>query len=365
MINFLNKPTPGPPGTIWSDGIHHVFYRGKPARVKVPQYTIPTAFKVFQDEIQANGGITLGYDHIPKEVLEEYPILKELNPHDVGQITEIGTDGERIYATKSEHTNPLIAELHSQGKLPAFSVVAPADLSPCETEDADYVFNNFKSIDRMDYVKKGGCLPCKVGAVPDVMLTAKLSMEVDNLTDQENNEQNENTNDETNTTTQTNQNEGTGEGGENTQNEGTQTEGEGTQDKPEYVTKEVFDTAIGEIKDLLKTTSDDTKMEARLADLEQENKEAKLEAQKAVIGSKIDTKIKEGTVIPAQREGLLQAGLSMKDEDFDKHLATYKEKIVDMEQHSHLEAGNSGTNNYSKDDFAKDYEAAYGEKPSK
>lgn len=68
-----------------------------------------------------------------------------------------------------------------------------------------------------------------------------------------------------------------------------------------------------------------------------------LKAKKAEITQKINQKISEGTVIPAMKEGLLQAGLAMKEDEFNKHLATYKKKLWDPEQHANLEAGDSGS----------------------
>ena len=99
-------------GIIWSSGDHHVFVDDKPASVHVPKDTIKKTFQLFQDEITSNGGITLGIDHIPDELLNQYPILKKMDVLNVGKITEISHDDKKIYATKSEHTNPIIAELY-------------------------------------------------------------------------------------------------------------------------------------------------------------------------------------------------------------------------------------------------------------
>lgn len=122
------------PGVIWKNGVHHVFVNDQPASVSVPKDTIQQTYDVFQDEIDKNGGITLGIDHIPEDLLEKYPILAKLNPLDVGQITEIGTDGESIYALKSKHTNPLVAELYQNGELPAYSIVADSNSGPAQQD---------------------------------------------------------------------------------------------------------------------------------------------------------------------------------------------------------------------------------------
>lgn len=113
----MTESTPGLPGTIWSTGVHQVYVNKQPARVRVTQDKIPDAFRAVKNEIERNGGITLGVDHFPEELLEQFPILKEMNPLNVGRALEVAADENRIYATKTEHTNPLIAELYAQGKL--------------------------------------------------------------------------------------------------------------------------------------------------------------------------------------------------------------------------------------------------------
>jgi hypothetical protein len=61
-------------------------------------------------------------------------------------------------------------------------VVAPFTASPCETGKADLVLDRFTGIKRTDYVNEGGCVDCKVGALPENMiLTARLSTEDSNM----------------------------------------------------------------------------------------------------------------------------------------------------------------------------------------
>lgn len=347
----MTESTPGPPGTIWSTGVHQVYVNKQPARVRVTQDKIPDAFRAVKNEIERNGGITLGVDHFPEELLEQFPILKEMNPLNVGRALEVAADENRIYATKTEHTNPLIAELYAQGKLTDHSIVADMIADVDETDEADYLFNGFKNIRRIDYVGEGGCKHCKVGAVPDnLVLTAKLSMEVDKLTNEnkvvtklkkqlkDNPDQLDFTPDEINELKQLGESDETVKGLLD-ESKLIEPEKESGSDELDEGVKTYIDGKFDEIKNLIKTEGpEESQMEARLAELEKENKTAKLEAQKAVINSKIDAKIEEGTVKPAQREGLLEAGLSMDAEKFDKYLGTFTEKVVDLDQHAHLEA---------------------------
>lgn len=322
-------------GTIWSEGIHQVYVDGKPAKVKVPQYTIPETFKVFQAEIEKKGGITLGIDHLSKEILAENPILEKLNLLDVGKIRKIGTDGSRIYALETEHSNPLVDNLYSNNELPDYSVVGPILADVNEGDDADYVFNNFKTIKRADYVGEGGCSPCKVRDVPDnLVMTAKLSIkEEDNLTD-------ENTQNETETTEENTSNENMENTSEETQTEET-TE---TSEEPKFVTQEQLDEKFNEIKNLItENQTTEAPIEARLAEVEKNNRELKLEAKKAKIEPIIDNAIKEGKILPVDREMFLQAGLSAEDVNKWKKGLDKRETVVDLDEKSkHLKAGNSG-----------------------
>ncbi len=327
-LGELKASNSGPSMKIWGTGIHNVFVNDKPSRVKVPKETIPSAFEVFQKEIEDNGGITLGLDHLPEELLAQYPTLKKLNLLDVGQITEIGYNENSIYATKTEHTNPLVDELYAQGELENVSVVAPIRGEPCEDEDADYVLKEFKGIKRTDYVDEGGCRDCKTGLVPDdLVLTAKLGMEEDNVTD-ENNPGNP------------------GEEGEGNPEEGEEApgaqaaEGGGNpaeESTPQFVTKEEFDTRMSGIEDLIKSTAqgETAEVKAGLADMQ-------LKARKAELTAKIGVKIKEGKITPAMEEGVLEACLAYKDDEgeegktadqkVDTMLASFKEQLWNPEE---------------------------------
>lgn len=328
------KSTPGAKGVMWSSGVHNVFVNKKPAKVYVSKKTIPATFEVLQKEIKNNEGITLGIDHIPDELLKSYPILQKMDILNVGRITEIAHNGEKIYATKSEHTNPLIAELHARGALPAYSIIAPMDSEPCPTGQVDYVLKRIIGIKRADYVDEGGCQDCKTGIVPDDMiLTAKLSMEVDKVVEENNQGTEETSNDETNPG-----NEGAGEGV--TENPGETPGGEeetpGTEETEEknYVTQDYVDKQINSLKELIQNPSDKVQIEARLSNME-------LEAKKAKYSPIVDKAIREGRVLPVDKDMFVDKGIGMDNEKDFKELMAKRPVIVDLGEHGHqIEAGN-------------------------
>lgn len=340
-----NKPV----GIGWSPGIHKLFINKKPARLLVPPETILPTFRQLKDKL-TESRVPLGIDHLDEQILNENKILAKLNPLDVGDVKEVATDGKDIYITDSLLTNSSVQELHDKGELPSFSIVGPVNVHECERDDIDYVLDSFKDIERIDFVEQGGCQTCKTGIEPtELILASKLSMEVDNLTNEnkvvtklkkqlkDNPDQLDFTPDEINELKQLGESDETVKGLLD-ESKLIEPEKESGSDELDEGVKTYIDGKFDEMKTILTESSGENKVEARLAELEKENKEAKLEAQKAVITGKIDVKIKEGTVKPAQKEGLLEAGLSMDAEKFDKYLGTFTEKVVDLDQHAHLEA---------------------------
>ena len=329
------KTTPGAKGVIWSSGVHNVFVNKKPAKVHASRSTIPKTFDVFQEEIDKNGGITLGIDHLPDELLEVYPLLAKLNVLDVGKITEIAHDGEKIYATKSEHTNPLIAELFLNGELPAYSIVADFKASPCQSGKADYVIKEINSIKRTDYVDKGGCADCKTGIVPDDMiLTAKLSMEVDKLT--EPNQDPKNKEPQANPAQDPKADPQKNDPGQDPKQEPAKTDPDPKQDpdpqdpepKEQPLTlADVKQTVVDTIKELVPdmVKGETQKVEAKLATVQ---KEAKLEAKKANVEKDIEGKIMAGYATPAMKKSLIAAGVACEDdEEYKELLASLSTKL--------------------------------------
>lgn len=169
-------------GRIWSAGMHHVFVNDKPARIYVPEETIMQTFESVRGLIKDQGRMPIGIDHLSDGVLGDNEILAKMNLLDVGNVTKVGTDGQSIYILDSELTNDSIKALHSQGELPAFSIVGSMDAQPCPTGKADYVVKGI-DVERVDFVQEGGCSVCKVGAQPDelILTSRKSNEEVDKM----------------------------------------------------------------------------------------------------------------------------------------------------------------------------------------
>lgn len=360
-----NNPSPGAKGTIWKPGVHSVFVDGKPTRVFAHKETIPETYETWKRTIDEGGGITLGIDHIPEELIKQFPILKKLDPLNVGRILEIQTDGESIYATRSEHTNPLVAELHARGELPAYSVVAPFTAKPCPSGKADLVLNRFTGIKRTDYVEESGCRDCKVGAVPeDMIITARLSMEDSTMTgENEGNEGNPAGEGEGNQT------QGQGEGN-NSGNEGNQQQAQGTgagagegsgtgegggqegnqegsqEEFPGAARLEVLEKGMTTITRTLKDFGEfmnSFKEKGIEASLPKEYKERldkipelEMEAKKAPIAAAVDKAIEAGKVLPVDREMMITAALADKDHDLAKFktMLANRPQVVDTSERS-------------------------------
>lgn len=320
-----------PVGIGWSPGIHSLFINKKPARLLVPEETILPTYKLLETKL-SEGRLPLGIDHLNEKVLEENKILAKMNPLDVGEVKKIATDGQDIYITDSELTNPQVKELQAEGELPAFSMVGPIQAHECERQDVDFVLDYFKDITRFDFVEQGGCQTCKTGVEPtELILASKLSMEVDKLTDQDNN-------DGSNPTDQ-NPGEGTGTG----QRQGGEAEGE-----PKYITEEQLDQKLdekfGKLEELIKAKPEDSKVEARFADLEKDNKELKLEAKRAKVAPIVDTAINEGRILPVDQDMFMEAGLAAEDLEKWKKSVTERPVLVDLtEKGKILEAKGQGT----------------------
>lgn len=375
IVNQNNPPTPGAKGTIWKPGIHRVFVNGKPNRVQVPPETIPETYKTWKRTIDEGGGITLGIDHIPEELIAQFPILKKLDPLNVGRILEIQTDGTHIYATRSEHTNPLVAELHARGELPAYSVVAPFTAKPCKTGKADLVLDRFTGIKRTDYVEEGGCIDCKVGALPeDMIITARLSMEDSTMTEG-------NTGNEGNPA-----GEGEGEGSQaqgegNSGNEGNPQQAQGTgagagegEGEGQGENKEEFPGAarlavlekgmmtitetlkgVGEFIDSFKEKGIEASLPKEYKDRLDKIPELELEAKKAPIAAAVDRAIEKGKVLPVDREMMITAALADKEHDIDKFktMLANRPEIVDTSERSGNGDGGDSEEVLDMDGFRK------------
>jgi len=294
----------------------------------------------------------LGIDHIPEELIKQFPILEKLDPLNVGRILEIQTDGERIYATRSEHTNPLVAELHARGELPMYSVVAPFTAKPCPTGKADLVLDQFTGIKRTDYVEEGGCRDCKVGAVPeDMIITAKLSMEDSTMT--EGNPSNEGKEGNTDPAAgAAGEGEGNSEGNPGVQaNPAGAGEGEGGGQEEKNKEEEFpgaarlakVEKGLADIGKAFSEFMDSFKEKGIEASLPPEYKEKldkidnlEIEAKKAPIAFAVDKAIEAGKVLPVDREMMISAALADEKHDIEKFrtMLANRPVIVDTNERS-------------------------------
>nr|WP_302578259.1 hypothetical protein [Methanobrevibacter arboriphilus] len=166
-------------GKFWSSGIHHVFVDDEPATIYVPENTILPTFNNSQDKINNEGRIPLGIDHLSDEILKDNQILAKMNLLDVGEVTQIGTDGKGLYVMNSEIKNEQIRELNQKGELPSYSIIANFNGKKCPSGKVDYIIESV-DIERIDIVEKGGCTSCNVGENPsDLKLYAKSSDNMD------------------------------------------------------------------------------------------------------------------------------------------------------------------------------------------
>lgn len=399
------KSQPGGRGTIWAAGLHKPYVNDKPAKLYVPEETIPQAFQVMQEKIKSEGGIPLGIDHIPNHLLNAFPILKKLNLDDIGKATEIRTDGKRIYATKSEHTNPIIAELYARGDLPAYSIQASFDSADCPTGQADYVLKGIKDIKRIDYVNEGACKACKVGAVPDDMiLTAKLSTEEKEMANAQSGGGNALKCPKCGATVSADDKFCSQCGAKLSGNTASTKNSASNQSGGKNMKAAVADPAKNEpiVDPKAAPTADpepvadpdqDPEPEKELSEFEKlkadfndfksdfpnlisqavngETKEVKAqlntmthEAKKAQVESRVDAKIKEGFITRAQREMIVKAGLAYEDiKDFEKDLEGFKDKVWEPGQKSKTLKASKSDKEYTDKQFEEDYKKAYGTKP--
>jgi hypothetical protein len=322
----------------------------------MPQYKIPETFDIFQDRIMEDGGITLGIDHIPEELLGKYPILEKLNPLDVGRITRIAHDGESIYAVETLHTNPLIQELYDRGELPAYSIVADFEASPCESGEADFVVERFKSIKRTDYVDEGGCTDCRVGVVPDgLVLSAKLSFtEEDNVTDEvvslEEDEVVEEVMEATESSEEIEEEIVTTEDEVEEAEETTDTTESEEETEKEEEDEEVEDEDVETIETRLDRLEDAVGLLAQKAEAVDE---IQLQAKKSRVTTLIETHIQAGKVLPKEKDSLIQYGLDH-EKSLTSMLATRPVLIeLDTQRSVHVEA-EKGERDYTWKDYEKD-----------
>jgi hypothetical protein len=163
-------------GIIWAEGVHKLWIDNKPVKLKVTTESLARDYAL----LKANLPIPIGIDHIKDEVLASNPILAKMNLLNVGEIREVELKAGAIHIKQAELTNPQIKSLYAAGELGAVSIVSNIKPRPCLTGEVDYI-EEYNTINRVDFVGKGGCETCKVDA--PMMLNAKTILKGDMMVD--------------------------------------------------------------------------------------------------------------------------------------------------------------------------------------
>lgn len=323
--------TPG--GTIWKTGTHDVSVNGKGTHLIAPEYSLKQYYNLMKRKIKEKGYIPIGIDHVSDTLLASNPVLKELlkeqgvDVHNVGKIYDVTRDGTEIKIGKSEITNPTIQKLYDEGKLNAWSVVSDIRGIQCPDKENTTIADYFKDIERVDFVGAGGCRACRVEDNPletEVNGISSLNasyMEIDKMT------KDPNVNDPIEPVVEPT--EPVEPAANPVEPEPVEpTEPVEPEPKPEEAItkadlKDLKADIMGAVTQAL--SGQDQTVTAKLAKIEEDSK---LEAKKVKVEAKINTKIKDGYILPAMKDGLLKASLATpEDEDVDKMLAGFNKKL--------------------------------------
>ena len=145
---------------IWTKGPMNLWVNNEPVKVYVPDTNVKSTYTTLQSRLSKQGRIPIGIDHLADNIIEANPILKKLDLHNVGEITEISYANDTITIEEAELTNPLIKDLYEAGELDMVSIVANSTTSECPN-DYDYIVNT-TDITRVDIVEKGACPTCNI-----------------------------------------------------------------------------------------------------------------------------------------------------------------------------------------------------------
>ena len=145
---------------IWTKGPMNLWVNNEPAKVYVPETNVQSTYNTLQSRLSKQGSIPIGIDHLADNIIEANPILKKLDLHNVGEITEISYANDTITIEEAELTNPQIKALYEAGELDMVSIVANSTTSECPN-DYDYIVET-TDITRVDIVEKGACPTCNI-----------------------------------------------------------------------------------------------------------------------------------------------------------------------------------------------------------
>lgn len=148
---------------FWTKG-HIELLDPKDNKVKkfyVSRESIQKTYNHIKYTLQKKGKIPIGIDHIPPNLLENFPILKKMDVLNVGEITDVKLIDDSIYINKANIFNPTIQELYEAGELTSLSMVGYMKTEPCKQDPkVQYVLDN--EIISVDIVDEGACKTCKI-----------------------------------------------------------------------------------------------------------------------------------------------------------------------------------------------------------
>ena len=296
---------------IWTKGPMNLWVNNKPAKVYVPDTNVKSTYTTLQSRLSKQGSIPIGIDHLADNIIEANPILKKLDLHNVGEITEISYANDTITIEEAELTNPLIKSLYEAGELDMVSIVANSTTSECP-KNYDYIVNT-TDITRVDIVEKGACPTCNIPkpqSSDSTVVYARYTIY---------------------TTTQTE---------DNIMAE------EITMDAITEAIDKALDEKLAPINERLDVIEDNIEIKEEDPQEGEEPEEVKamkaeiaeLKAQRAT--ARVDMLIAEGKILPAQKEAYVELCAS----NSEKFEEAFKDApvIVDLDNKTSLQAGNSG-----------------------
>lgn len=296
---------------IWTKGPMNLWVNNKPAKVYVPDTNVKSTYATLQSRLSKQGSIPIGIDHLADNIIEANPILKKLDLHNVGEITEISYANDTITIEEAELTNPLIKSLYEAGELDMVSIVANSTTSECP-QDYDYIVNT-TDITRVDIVEKGACPTCNIPkpqSSDSTVVYARYSIY---------------------TTTQTE---------DNIMAE------EITMDAITEAIDKALDEKLAPINERLDVIEDNIEIKEEGSQEGEDPEEVKamkaeiaeLKAQRAT--ARVDMLIAEGKILPAQKEAYVELCAS----NSEKFEEAFKDApvIVELDNKKSLQAGNSG-----------------------
>jgi hypothetical protein len=297
---------------IWTKGPMNLWVNNEPAKVYVPDTNVKSTYTTLQSRLSKQGSIPIGIDHLADNIIEANPILKKLDLHNVGEITEISYANDTITIEEAELTNPQIKALYEAGELDMVSIVANSTTSDCP-KNYDYIVNT-TDITRVDIVEKGACPTCNIPkpqSSDSTVVYARYSIQT-----------------------------------EPTEEEDIMAE-EITMEAITKAIDKALDEKLAPINERLDVIEDNIEIKEEPEDNSGDESEevkamkaeiAELKAQRAT--ARVDMLIAEGKILPAQKEAYVELCAS----NSEKFEEAFKDApvIVELDNRQSMQAGDSG-----------------------